>query len=585
MTNREIRAKWMAQLFSTDPSDRPRAEAAVRRLYTASGFGEPKHLLWYDSPCAASWPVAALVAEGNPVWMPLLSPGALSRDDKERLDQARTNLARLLGVGGWKEAVAAAGRPRVGTLLMVPDPSYLFTSALLDARAGIVEDIGELFVLPPEDDELQRAESHFWGGNHGVLRSSLHCPTTGSVIGNSWFHEYSFSTMADDEMRIGSREAPVVLAAAGDAARSLGMFWPFEDVAFLCDRPAELHVNDKQLVHNANGPAIVYRDGWKVFAWNGKAVPDRWITDPGSVPPREYKGFDPSYAAFAGSRSKTGPSPARRVKQSAIQLPSDHVQRLEALRTQAGGSLPFFERYQRGEHREVWAELVSLGEQVRDARFLPDALAVAYETMTRVEQNVRTLVNRLVEIEYAFTPDGPGRKGLLGSMFGAFSKPGSRVTSAHVSPTPDVSKRLASFEKEFGTLPLSLRTFYEVVGEVNLMGTHSAIDPNGNPVAPDPLVVHGFDEGIVEFDDEDESPTAVTIAPDDLHKADTSGGDPYEMRIPDLRADGELLNERHNLFFVEYLRLVFAHGGFPGYEGRVRVPAELEWLKAGLLEF
>ena len=49
-----------------------------------------------------------------------------------------------------------------------------------------------------------------------------------------------------------------------------------------------------------------------------------------------------------------------------------------------------------------------------------------------------------------------------------------------------------------------------------------------------------------------------------LHKADTSGGDPYQVAVPDLRADGELLNERHRLFFVDYLRLCFSFGGFPG---------------------
>ena len=136
-------------------------------------------------------------------------------------------------------------------------------------------------------------------------------------------------------------------------------------------------------------------------------------------------------------------------------------------------------------------------------------------------------------------------------------------------------------------MPLSLRAFYEVVGEVNFIGSHPEIDPPNNPVAPDPLVVYGLDDGLVEFDDDDEDgvPSAITIAPDDLHKADTSGGDAYEMAIPDLRADGELLNERHNLFFVDYLRLVFAYGGFPGYEGRAFIPPAIATLKAGLLEF
>ena len=74
--------------------------------------------------------------------------------------------------------------------------------------------------------------------------------------------------------------------------------------------------------------------------------------------------------------------------------------------------------------------------------------------------------------------------------------------------------------------------------------------------------------------------------PDDLHKADTSGGDPYEIAVPDPRADAELLNERHGLFFVDYLRLCFRFGGFPGYEGFDRgVPSEIESLRGGLLTF
>ena len=78
---------------------------------------------------------------------------------------------------------------------------------------------------------------------------------------------------------------------------------------------------------------------------------------------------------------------------------------------------------------------------------------------------------------------------------------------------------------------------------------------------------------------------AIAIAPDDLHKANISGGAPYEIAIPDLRADGELVNERHRLFFVDYLRLCFEFGGFPGYDGAEKLPGEIAGLKAGLAEF
>ena len=84
--------------------------------------------------------------------------------------------------------------------------------------------------------------------------------------------------------------------------------------------------------------------------------------------------------------------------------------------------------------------------------------------------------------------------------------------------------------------------------------------------------------------DEDER-DAIWIAPDDLHKAGTSGGDPYAIAVPDLRADGELLDERHALMFVEYLRLCFRFGGFPGYDWHLAVPTEIERLTADLVAF
>jgi hypothetical protein len=211
----------------------------------------------------------------------------------------------------------------------------------------------------------------------------------------------------------------------------------------------------------------------------------------------------------------------------------------------------------------VWADLVALGADVRADPHAADAVAVAYETMRRVDANVRTVVQRLTAMQYTFTADPAG----------------------HRAPAPTVRKEIAGFEKQFGAMPLSLRAFYEVVGEVNLIGHHPILDPENNAVATDPLVVYAFDEGAVEYDDDEDTPSAITIAPDDLHKANTSGGAPYEMAVPDLRADAAVLNERHDLFFVDYLRLCFRFGGFPGYEGQADVPSVLATLGADLLAF
>jgi hypothetical protein len=298
---------------------------------------------------------------------------------------------------------------------------------------------------------------------------------------------------------------------------------------------------------------------------------------------------------------------------------------VRALRDHAQGQLPFFDRYTAGEHEKVWTELVLLGPRVRYDPHAADALAVAYETMRRVDANVKTLVERLQGIGYQFTTPADERdawvaraedatavdldrlgglasttplQNLLGmakrardilsaSVASAKSAPRDETSRVHVPPERDSLQSIARLEKAAGVLPLSVRAFYDVVGSVNLLGHHPSVAPRQGSTCPDPLVVYGVEDALsaAEGSEEDES-SAVVIAPDNLHKADASGGDPYEIAVPDLRADGELLNERHHLFFVAYLRLCFRLGGFPGYEGMDRnVPPELEMLARDLTPF
>ena len=601
----EIRAAWLAQLHTTSSADRTRAEDGIARLYAAAKFPAPDRVIWFDSPFEASWSVALLAAPFHQIWRDKLSSNALSKSDRDKIESAKASLLHQLGAADWNEALRLAGAPRGDHLAWPPNPSRMFHSAFLEARYGLVRDVSELFVVYGEDDDLTRAEAHYAGSHRGVLRSALCCPTTDLLIGESFFEEYSFSKIADDEHRVVGREAPALLAAAWDIARSSGLWWPFENLAIASDRPSEVHVNEQFIPHREDGPAIVFRNGDRAFAWNGKAVPERWISEPASVPTRDYKGFDPTFATFV--QSKTGGAKKgtkRAAKPGAILravLPSDPGARLEGLRDAAGGQLPLFERYRGGEHVTVWKELVALGPSVREDAYAADALAVAYATMERVAANVDTLVDRLTKLNYQFQPSGQPDGGgggllqmggmtfdissLLAKAMGGGAKP-QRPSgqSPRKLPATGIQKTLVEFEKTTAVMPLSIRAFFEVVGEVNLIGTHPSIAPRTGEVAPDPLVVEAFDEGMVEYDEE-ETPVALMIAADDLHKASTSGGDPYEIAIPDPRADGMVLNERHELLFVDYLRLCFKFGGFPGYEGRVFVPPELEALASGLREF
>jgi hypothetical protein len=246
-----------------------------------------------------------------------------------------------------------------------------------------------------------------------------------------------------------------------------------------------------------------------------------------------------------------------------------------ALAAESRGPKVYLERYEAGDCARVWAGLLALGAGVRDDSILPDAVAVARETMRRCRENVERLVERLRATGYQFHAPG----------------------EAFVPPEPGVLDRIAEIEERVGPIPLSLCAWYEIVGSVNFMGSYpdriegpAGADESSDEslicAYPDPLVIDPARYGLAY--DEDNWRREVywlDLAPDEYHKEDESGGPPYGMRLPNPAVDAPLEHERHETSFVDYLRTCFRWGGFPGWERLAEgdVPKDLlEELTKGL---
>ena len=561
----DVQNRWRDHLFSTAPADRGATEAAVADLYTAAGIALPRYYCWFDSPCAGAWAIASLLESRDRNWRDLVGAARRRHEERDQIDRVEAQLLARTSQRDIAGVISAFGHPFAPALLLGSIPPKTLHSDLLSARLEVHGDVSALFAQPLQGP-LQQAEAGLWG-NAGVLTSGLFCHTVQTLVSQSFFSEYSFTQMAMDEAALRGRTPPPLLQAAWTIARSVGPWWPWTGAAVLSEHPVELHLDAEGRLHRTDGPAAAYKDGWRVFAWNGYAMPEQWIRDPASVPARDLKNCPASFrkhAASVGTKQPKASAPAKKSELLASELPRDRTARVEVLRQHAGGRLPRFDRYMSGERTQVWTELVEAGEAVRQDAVAADALAVAYETMERVTQNVRALVERLSAIGYRFSASPP-----------------------HQPPGKGTWKQLQRLERLTGPLPLSLRAFYDVVGAVDLIGRHSGLIPRDSSIPPDPLVVYGVDDALQEAEsgDDDES-GEITIAPDDLHKENVSGGERYAIAVPDGRADAIVLNERHQLYFVEYLRLCCRLGGFGGYEGVDRdVPKELDQLRDGLLEF
>jgi|GEM_PF-339132 hypothetical protein len=222
----------------------------------------------------------------------------------------------------------------------------------------------------------------------------------------------------------------------------------------------------------------------------------------------------------------------------------------QVIKTITMGSGDLLKRYQQGQHEEVWRELRSY-ESV-DGVLLEETMAVANETMKRVAHNADLLAERLAN---------RGWKALFGSL--------------RTPPQPEDIEMIERIEEFTGErLPVSLRAFWEIVGGIDFIWDYESGEPpdlGDDLVMEDPLCVLGPQICVEEIEDfeldpDDGEPLSVTLAPDHLHKANISGGEPYAIILPFKGVDPIFANERHRLPFVDYLRLCFKFGGFPRLE-------------------
>jgi hypothetical protein len=221
--------------------------------------------------------------------------------------------------------------------------------------------------------------------------------------------------------------------------------------------------------------------------------------------------------------------------------------------------MSYLERYLHGEYKKVWAELTALGN-IEDPEILLDAEAVATETMERVQINVERIIDRLKSIQYEFT----------------------YPSEVYFPPTGDISQKLKDLAKLAGSIPLSVQFFYQMIGSVNLTGRHSSFFPEDYP---DPLVIEPFpyflDYEYPEWWDENDklppkqrSKFRMEMSPAYEHKSKLDGGKAYAIELPNPAADAPYLEEWHKTTFIDYLRITFQWGGFPGLKNSSFPPKE-----------
>jgi hypothetical protein len=240
----------------------------------------------------------------------------------------------------------------------------------------------------------------------------------------------------------------------------------------------------------------------------------------------------------------------------------------------------WLERDQQGFHQEVYDELLALQAQVFEEPNYSEALLVARAMMSRVRANLELLIPRLKHLGYLFLQN------LWDDYWEALSAPEHQAILddttyriIYCAPPADTAETLGTLEHLVGTLPLSIRCWYEEVGSVNLIGAFPAtktLQPFSYGL--DPLFIYPIDYVLKEAffearQAEEAKPDAegkrtLALAPDGCLKYDRSGG-VYSITVPCRAFDAPLEGlAQASWTFVNYLRVCLHWGGLFGVAHR-----------------
>lgn len=233
---------------------------------------------------------------------------------------------------------------------------------------------------------------------------------------------------------------------------------------------------------------------------------------------------------------------------------------LRVIEPYSEGVVSLSARYQAGEWAAVWRDIRTTPLSDLDETDVDD---VASATTQRAKTQIHELVSRFMDM-------------------GLRSAGGLPVLTP---PPPDVVAKLDVAERTTGRLPAALKALMTHVGGVSLMGDLPRLGlvydanegfrtmPPGPPFA-DPLVIPGIERleyELAEYLDEDDPNEhglliPFAFAPDELHKANISGGE-HTISLPSRAPDPVIsgITGRPGITLVSYLRLSIAWGGLPGY--------------------
>lgn len=239
--------EWISHALCTEPADRATAEAAITSLYALVNEPSPT-FVWVDSPRQA-----AEILPPAPPPAPVKPPWSLESRIATVIHRAKEYLAHK------------APLPTRGEKQPRPDPLTQAYFQVYEQLHAVARDS----VANVLRAELNTRLGLYWYGQQEV-----------DWIGYFQTHQ----RVGGVHFRRADLEVMNIMTAIAAAS---GWWWPRAGRCVIAERPHTMHTENvgadgRPRLHHESSPAIVYPDGWSLYAWHGTRVPN-WVIDEPTV--------------------------------------------------------------------------------------------------------------------------------------------------------------------------------------------------------------------------------------------------------------------------------------------------------------
>ncbi|HEY9788090.1 MAG TPA: hypothetical protein V6D17_22065 [Candidatus Obscuribacterales bacterium] len=301
----EIQQRHLSFARNTIPCDRPRAEQAMSELYKRDNLPPPA-FIWVDSPLEAAL-AAPLV-----IWWAQNESGG-SYDDPSSILPRHYFCFERRPFHAVPQLMFGQRKRFVERLLNIqPRELRVGLAARYLTRISAVEVAGEMVLRDVRREMTQRLSAanplDVWHRTWEKLRNSplpeeyVHNLDLGAQLlftldtsvhqtilqnvqaemvdfdlhGRPMFGQFQAGIVAADELL---SELGITSDGTAERYRDLvahaGMCWPFNKVCLMVDRPKKMSFDPAMDLHDVDGMAVEYQDGWGIYAVVGVVVPER----------------------------------------------------------------------------------------------------------------------------------------------------------------------------------------------------------------------------------------------------------------------------------------------------------------------